>query len=152
MSKIAKPLCTRQTVSLSLCLRFHLFCIFPAPAICYWVLQLLPPANVTNAACKPLPSPPLFPSSLPNCPLLLPDRPSPFLSVALTGDSVVEDQDTDNEKLSLRPAMLTLHSLLLGIHVSTDQPFTSFCGVVLLRCFVPLYRVLNNTITWVEAD
>ncbi|TDH14708.1 hypothetical protein EPR50_G00022870 [Perca flavescens] len=44
-------------------------------------------------------------------------RPCPFLSVARSVDFVVEDWDTDNGKLSLRPAMLTLHSLLLGIHV-----------------------------------
>eukprot|EP00064_Thunnus_orientalis_P000015 superscaffoldBa00000001_g15 len=47
------------------------------------------------------------------------DRPCPFLSVAQSVDSVVEDWDTYNGKLSLRPAMLTLHSLLLGIH--TDR-------------------------------
>ncbi|KAF1394293.1 hypothetical protein PFLUV_G00025020 [Perca fluviatilis] len=45
------------------------------------------------------------------------NRPCPFLSVARSVDFVVEDWDTDNGKLLLRPAMLTLHSLLLGIHV-----------------------------------
>lgn len=53
--------------------------------------------------------------------------------------------------------MLTLHSLLLGIHVSTIWPFTSFflymvshfCFLIL---FVPLTGVLNNTITGMRAD
>lgn len=155
VSMEAKPLCTRQTVSLSQFLRFCLFCIFPAPSICYWVLQLLlltawPMLHVSHTSNLLL-----SPSPLPYCPLLLPDRPCPFLSVAQSVDSVVEDWDTYNGKLSLRPAMLTLHSLLLGIHVSTIWPLTPsflsgsyFCS---LLSFVPLSWIFSNTMAGMRA-
>lgn len=113
-----------------------------------------PISHLTKAACKPLPQSPPFPSRLPYCPLLLPDRPCPFLSVARSVDSVVEYWDTNNGKLSLWPAMLTLHSLFLGIHVSTIQLFMFLLHWIsaFSSCFVPLSGVLNNTMIGKGAD
>ncbi|KAG7478600.1 hypothetical protein JOB18_003450 [Solea senegalensis] len=127
VSEEAKPLCTRQTV-------------FPqsVPEISSLFAYVLPPPyaiglcdsshQLPDQYCKQ--TPPLISSFPFSSSLLSPSSPRqtlPFplcrllcvcmcVCVCVCVHSAVKDWDTDNEKTSPQPAMLTLHSLLLGIH------------------------------------
>lgn len=151
----AKPLCTRQTVSLSQFLRFRLVCMFPAPSICHWVLQLLPSAiwPMLRASHSPnlllslllFLTVPFFSQTDPALSFL-----SPGLWICCRGLGHWQWEAFSaacNADTPLPPAgnsceyNLVIHLFFMMV--------SHFCFLI---SFVPLTGVLNNTITGMRAD